>query len=81
MVSGAATYQLEQPKEDLAVVVDEKIELKSGDGHEFQTEASLNEAAGKVASIIDQRADWRKVQFPDGQIGWLPKTAVERILP
>ena len=81
VASGAATYQLEQPKEDLAVVVDEKIELKSGDGHEFQTEASLNEAAGKVASIIDQRADWRKVQFPDGQIGWLPKTAVERILP
>ena len=79
MASGLICYQAEQSEMDLAIVVANTIELKSGDGSEFNTELKLDAAAGKTVTIIGQRADWQKVRLPDGKTGWLPKTAVEKV--
>jgi uncharacterized protein YgiM (DUF1202 family) len=79
IASGAAMYQLERTKPNLAIVTETSVELRSGDGEEFPVMAKIETASGNLVSIIDQRADWRKVRLPDGQIGWLPKSAIERV--
>ena len=79
VASGLVCYQLEKPTVDIAVIMEDVIELKSADGEEFQTEANLNSVSGTVVSIIGQRAQWRKVQLADGRVGWLPQSAIERV--
>jgi len=81
IASGAAIYQSENSNLSLAIVVDDEVELKSGDGEEFHTTARFKAMAGKVATIIDQRAEWNKVRLPDGQIGWLSENQLERVAP
>ena len=79
LVTGSAIYQLERSRTDLAVVVVDEIELKSGDGEQFQTVVNVKASAGKAVSIVGRRAKWRKIQLPDGQVGWLPEIALEQI--
>ena len=79
IASGAAMYQLDKTEPNLAIVVDDNVELRSGDGEEFPVVAKLETTSGKSVSIIGQRTDWRKVRLPDGQIGWLPKASTVRV--
>jgi SH3-like domain-containing protein len=79
IASGAAMYHLDKRDPHLAIVVDNSIELRNGDGEEFPTVVKLTATAGKAISIIDQRADWREVRLPGGQTGWLPKTSVVKV--
>ena len=79
LVCGLAIYQHGQKTDDLAVIVVDAIELKSGDGIEFPTETKLESSSGMAVNIVDERADWRKVELPAGQTGWIPSIDLERI--
>jgi len=79
IVFGSVIYQHEHRDEDLAVVVAKTIELKSGDGIEFPTEALLESTAATVVNVIGDRADWCKVKLPNGQTGWLRETDLQRV--
>jgi len=79
VLSAAVCYQIDQSDVDLAVVMGDTITLKTGDGAEFQTEATLEAATGTVVRVLGQRADWRKVRLPDDRVGWVSKSAIEKV--
>ena len=57
---------------EVAVITASSVQLKSGDGYEFETERSISATAGQTIEVIATRASWAKVRLADGSEGWLP---------
>ncbi len=63
---------------DDAVVVADKVEVRSGPGDGYVTEFELH--AGAEARLIEERGSWARVALPNGDLqGWAPAAAVERV--
>jgi tetratricopeptide (TPR) repeat protein len=62
-----------------AVVVtgDQTLRLGRGEGYEPAIKQPLG--PGVELRVLQQRADWVEVQLGNGQTGWLPAAAIERI--
>ena len=55
-----------------AIIIANNIELKQGDGHEFETVQAIESTAGGAAKVLAKRDTWAKVRLHDGAEGWLP---------
>jgi TolA-binding protein len=64
---------------DTAVVVQQMIAIRSGDGDEFEVIAERDELEGCVVTVLGNRAGWSKVQLLDGTTGWVNSEALRPI--
>ncbi len=58
----------------LAVVLDERVEVKSGGAEDAITLFQLHE--GALVTVTDKYEDWLEVRLNDEQKGWVPKNSV-----
>ena len=79
VATGVCCLQVNQSDVSLAVCMEDEIELKRGDGTQFETEATLKSVSGIVVHLLDQRARWQNVRLPDGRVGWVPDAAIEKV--
>ncbi|MDZ7725817.1 MAG: tetratricopeptide repeat protein [candidate division KSB1 bacterium] len=62
---------------DQAVVMSDRVEIKSSPTPDAQTVFALHE--GVKVTITDQADQYYRIQLKDGKIGWLIQNAVEKI--
>ena len=58
-------------KDDVAVILGPKLELRSGDGDEFEVIANRTGIEGDLASFQASRSGWSKIRLADGTAGWV----------
>ncbi|MEZ6062848.1 MAG: BatD family protein [Planctomycetaceae bacterium] len=63
------------------IVVVNTLTLRAGDGSNFDSLQSLENAVGSRVTILAGRGPWLRVQTRDGQTGWVPANHVEPIFP
>jgi hypothetical protein len=64
-------------RQGLAVVARNGVTLRRGNGSLYPRHPDLPQVnRGMEARLLTKRADWVQVQFPGGEIGWLPREAV-----
>lgn len=82
IVTGWSLFGLNSVGAD-AIITADSIELKFGDGDEFDTCQAVKSTAGQLVSVIAERDAWFKVQMRDGMEGWLPASqlAIVQIEP
>ena len=62
-----------------AVVVGEDVHLRLGRGEGSDLALKQSLGPGVELRILGQRADWVEVRLGNGETGWLPAVAVERV--
>ncbi len=72
ILSGWSLSGIASDDAEVAVITASSVQLKSGDGYEFETERSISSTAGQTIEVIATRASWAKVRLADGSEGWLP---------
>lgn len=65
--------------EDRAVVADEQIVLSATPGSSAEVVTETYEGVPVV--ILSAESEWLRVRLPNGLQGWLPESALKRILP
>ena len=65
--------------DDTAVLTNASVQLRAGDGEEFETIAEPEQTAGMLVRVIDRRDGWQKVELPSGAIGWASESDCEEI--
>jgi len=72
--------QSDEARHPPAVIVGDEVYLRLGRGK--GTDLALRQALGPGVElrILAQRGDWTEVRLANGQTGWLPATAIERIV-
>lgn len=65
--------------DDIAVLTKSAVQLRSGDGEEFETIAEPERTAGMLVRVIDRRDGWQKIELPSGVVGWAPSADCEEI--
>lgn len=70
LITGGALIALESSRNQVAIVVPAKIELRSADGAEFPVTASIDNARGRTVDVIQKRAGWIEIEFSDASRGW-----------
>ncbi|MGI9471873.1 MAG: hypothetical protein ACR2NZ_10095, partial [Rubripirellula sp.] len=81
-IIGAASFGLRVSQysvDNTAIVVQSEFTLRSGDGLEFEPVREMQESDGMLVQVIDRRNGWRKVELPNGIIGWTPNSVCEEI--
>ena len=78
-VCGLALFWSGSSQADLAIVVSDAIELRSGDGDEFPVQTKLESSAGTAVIVKEERQRWFRIELPTGQSGWLPGKHLERV--
>ena len=61
------------------VIVADDVKLYAGDGEQFDTVATLDEAQGCGVEILATRDQWTRIRTAHGHTGWVPEKDVERI--
>jgi tetratricopeptide (TPR) repeat protein len=81
LLFGAASLGLESQRSQklVAVVVSNLIELRDGDGEEFDVTHRIETAEGTAVRIEMQRGTWLKIETDSGAKGWLRAADVEQI--
>ena len=79
LVAGLSWYATYQRLEgtDLAVVLDEAVEVLAGPGGNNPTLFTVHE--GLTVEVRDRRADWTQVSLPNGFNGWIPSETIEPV--
>ena len=76
---GMALFLSGSSYKDLAIVISESIEVRSGDGNEFPVLAKLESSAGMAVIVTDERQRWLQIELPTGKSGWLAEKHLERV--
>lgn len=71
--------RVEFTRNDRAVIVQAKIEVRRGDGEEFEVIAEQKGVEGKVVNVLGERAGWAKIRFDSGTVGWVPGDTIRKI--
>ncbi|MEJ7590377.1 MAG: BatD family protein [Planctomycetaceae bacterium] len=76
----SAVLALTPPQDtENGIIVVSNATLYSGDGEQFETVVSLDDAQGHRVQILTTRGDWAQIRTRLGRIGWLPARDVERL--
>ena len=81
MVAGSFCYAgqiVAANRASLGFVIADSVELRDGDGSQFQILVELADADGLPVSVLNSRGDWTKVAI-DNLTGWLPNSSVEKV--
>ncbi len=79
LVAGLALWFDHQTcQQSIGIATANQLELKSGDGVEFETSATLEGTLGVDVEIIDRRGQWLQIRR-DQQQGWVPQSVIEPI--
>ena len=62
-----------------AVVIADKINLRSGDGDHFDQIVAIDSAQGQRVEVLTHRGSWMQIRTADGHQGWVPGHAVEQV--
>ena len=76
----AASWYVSQQRlegRDLAVVLDDAVEVLAGPGENNPMLFTVHE--GLTLEVRGERREWLQVSLPNGLNGWIPLRAVERI--
>ena len=66
----------------LAILIDDKIELRQGNAASYPPLPDLPALPrGFEARVICRRGGWVQVAFPAGPVGWLPESAILTVDP
>ena len=60
-----------------AIAVAEQIEIRTGDGTQFDVLRTIEPAIGKRLNILTSRNDWHQVQTSDDTTGWVDSADIE----
>ena len=67
----------EDERQPLVLVTMNGVTLRRGNGSLFPRHPDLPQVnRGMEARLLTRRGDWVQVQFPGGEIGWLPNEVV-----
>ncbi|SMP37919.1 Oxygen tolerance [Neorhodopirellula lusitana] len=64
-----------------AIVVVDQLDVRIGDGEDFEIASRLDGTEGTVVELQQQRGDWSEIVTADSVRGWVPMTAVQQISP
>ena len=83
--SGVLLFASDDRNTSIAVAVVDQLEVRSGDGDEFETNFKLEPAIGRTLPVLNQRGDWLQISIPDStsstkKTGWVHRSKVEAIL-
>ena len=83
--SGVLLFASDDRNTSIAVAVVDQLEVRSGDGDEFETNFKLEPAIGWTLPVLNQRGDWLQISIPDStsstkKTGWVHRSKVEAIL-
>ncbi len=78
MTSGVAlTYKHRQASADVAIVMQDKLDVRSGPGDENTVLFTVHE--GTRLEMRNRLDPWIQVSLPNGLSGWVPSGAVEKV--
>lgn len=66
-------------RDNTAVLVNNNLVLRKGDGEEFPVERELNERAGEVVQVLDHRGTWTHIRLDNGTTGWIDQHDAQSI--
>jgi tetratricopeptide (TPR) repeat protein len=76
--SGAALlYKVRAASLDVAIVMEDKVDVRSGPGEENTILFTVHE--GTRMELRNRLEPWMQVSLPNGLSGWVPSSAVERV--
>jgi tetratricopeptide (TPR) repeat protein len=78
-VLSAGIRLVDENKRPPAVVVVDRITLRSGPGESYLAEFTLH--AGAPVRVLEQRAGWARILLPGELQGWAPAAAFEQVIP
>ncbi len=67
------------PANNLAIVVSESLEMRLGDGAEFELLPIVEQAEGDEVEVLGQRAEWVQIKTADGRTGWVVERDLVKI--
>ena len=62
--------------EDAAILIEPTVQLKAGNGEEFETIHTASDSEGKIVNRIEDRGKWMLVQFEADLQGWIHADSV-----
>ena len=68
-----------EPAANQAIIVANRVVLRTADGEEFKEVTTLSPADGHRVEIIHQRNGWAQVKTRQGKLGWLPLSTLESL--
>ena len=54
--------------------------MRSGDGASYPSRYEQPVHAGSEVHVLAERGGWSEVELADGKSGWVPASAVERVI-
>ena len=70
-----------EAREPPAVVVQTGTFLRQGRGEEYEPVLRQALGPGVEVVILTNRGDWSEVRLANQQTGWIPNTAILRVIP
>lgn len=65
---------------DGAVLIDDEVVLRKGNGEGFAPESVSPLASGTECRVLEQRPGWTRIALEDGRSGWVPAPSIERVV-
>ncbi len=82
IAGAAAAFELRREAlRPAAVVVSGQPTLRLGRGEAYEPVLTAPLGAGVELRVLEQRADWVRVQLRDGRSGWIPAETIELVTP
>jgi tetratricopeptide (TPR) repeat protein len=79
LIAGGSLYLSESDDTRAAIVVIRDLELRSGDGAEFEVVHRIENAEGQQFKIVATRNEWLRIRDIKNREGWVNRSAVETI--
>jgi tetratricopeptide (TPR) repeat protein len=73
----ALFYQMQQEAEGIAIVMADKVDVRSGPGEENTVLFTVHE--GTRMEVRSRVEHWTQVSLPNGLSGWVPAESVEKV--
>jgi tetratricopeptide (TPR) repeat protein len=73
----ALVYQMQQEAEGIAIVMADKVDVRSGPGEENTVLFTVHE--GTRMEVRSRVEHWTQVSLPNGLSGWVPAESVEKV--
>lgn len=81
LASGSSWIHSRSDPRKAAVVVLPEVLPRKGDAHVYDSAFTNPLHSGAEIHILEQRRDWLRIRVEDGSQGWIPASAVERVVP
>ena len=73
----ALVYQMQQAAEGVAIVMADRVDVRSGPGDENTVLFTVHE--GTRMEVRNRMEHWTQVSLPNGLSGWVPAESVEKV--